>query len=148
RLRRLGVLSAYESVSSLFPSRSELARRRARIAALDPPRMAADLRAALEQAGFDVEAFKPFLERLERPPPPLNPDDAGPELAFLFHAHVKDVKDGPGGTPHRLVATYLYPARGRLQEAIAALQQEAAAAPGDGMLTGEALLENVLYEVV
>src|SRR6185369_8627653 len=60
RLRKAGVVSSYDSVSTLFPSLAEQKRRRARIAALDPKRMAASLGASLERAGFDVDPFRPF----------------------------------------------------------------------------------------
>jgi len=140
RLRQLGLLSSYESVSSLFPALAEVQERRRHLARLDPPRIAADLRAALAEAGFDTGPFEPFLDRLVHPPAPLTPAEAGPELAFLVSAHVKQL-----GARH-LCATFLYPERGRLDEAVAAIQREAVA--GDGELTGEPLLEAALQGVV
>ena len=139
RLRQAGLLASYESVSTLFPSSAEQTRRRARIEKMGGARIAVDLRAALETAGFDVEPFAGFLAQLAQPAT-LTLGDAGKELAFLVDNHVHDEASG------RVVATFLYPAPERSDEAIAALTKFAEA-HGD-RLTGVPILEEVLHDVV
>jgi predicted exporter len=156
RLRRAGLLRGYESASSLFPSAAVQAARRARLAAIAPERVARDLRAALEETGFDVAPFEPFLTQLERPPVPIRLDQAG-ELDFLVSAHVHDDASG------RRSATFLYLAgdevaprdtrspsaqgSSRGTRALAELRQFAAGRAG-GVLTGAPILEEVLRQIV
>jgi predicted RND superfamily exporter protein len=143
-LRRQGLLGGYESLASLFPSPSEIARRRAALARLDLPRAAAEQRAALVDAGFaDPEPYARFLDELAHPPPPLALEDArAGELSFLVRAHFKEA----GG--RAWITTFLYPAQGRAAEALSAVRALAAQAPGDGVPTGEPVLEEALRRVV
>lgn len=143
-LRKRGLLVSYQSISNLFPSVTEQARRRTALERLGPQRMAADLRAALGEVGFDTAAFEPFLHQLETPPRPLTLADAGPDLQFLVAHHVQDLPEA------RLVATYLFPAAERLAEAQAALTAVAAAPEEGGVsqLTGFPVLEETLHELV
>jgi uncharacterized protein len=150
RLRNEGLLVGYESVSSLFPSRATQAARLARLQAVDPPRVARQLRAALDEAGFDVAPFEPFLQELVEPPQEMRIDDAG-ELSFLVHAHVHD------DAGERRVATFLYPADGeRGTQAVERLRQFArgtteqptAGPPPGGVVTGTFLIEKQLRRIV
>lgn len=141
RLEQEGLLASSESVSSLFPSLEEQTRRRARLARLDPARIARDLKAALEEAGFDPAPFQGFLGQLTEAPPPIRLADAG-ELGFLVSAHVHDGAEG------RLVTTYLYPAAGRQEAAFAAVEQLAATSSANGQVTGIPVLEDALYRVL
>jgi predicted RND superfamily exporter protein len=139
RLRERGLLKGYQSISALLPSKQAQRERAALLAALDPPRIARDLRTALEQAGFDPAPFADFLGQLERPPAPIQKSEiASGELDFLLRAHVLE-----GG---RSVATYLYPADGKEDAALLALGT-AAAGPGDGTITGKPVLERVLRQL-
>jgi predicted RND superfamily exporter protein len=135
-LRQAGLLRSYQSISALLPSARTQAERRRKLAALDPPRLARQLRAALDEAGFDTDAFASFLAQLERPPPPLALADAREgELDFLVRSHVLD-----GG---RRVATYLYPEPAREEEALARL----GGAGLPGTLTGKPVLERALKQI-
>lgn len=144
QLRKRGLLVSYQSISNLFPSAAEQARRREALERLGPQRIATDLRAALSEAGFDTAAFEPFLHQLEAPPRPLTLTDAGPDLQFLVARHVQDLSEA------RLVATYLFPVTERLAEAQAALATVAAAPEGHGagQLTGFPVLEQTLHELL
>jgi predicted RND superfamily exporter protein len=139
RLRKRGLLRGYESSSSLFPSQATQAARRAQLQKLDLPAVARQLRAALEEAGFETAPFASFLKQLEEGPPPIHLEDAG-ELSFLVHAHIHDGPDG------RRVATFLYPAQD--EAAISALRQFAASSPAGGVVTGTQLIEKQLRHIV
>jgi predicted RND superfamily exporter protein len=141
RLRRRGLIRGYEAISSLFPSQATQAARRARLLALDPKRVARDLRAALEEVGFDPEPFAPFLTQLEEGPPPLTLSQAG-ELDFLVHAHVHDDAGG------RRVATFIYPKPGEEGARAIAEMRQFAAGPAGGVVTGTIILEDVLRQIV
>jgi predicted RND superfamily exporter protein len=134
QLRRAGRLRAYESASALFPSEALQAARRRRLVALEPARLARDLGAALEEAGFDPAPFAPALAALERPQLPIRVEQPG-DLDFLVRAHVRDLAGG-----RRMVATYLYPADAR---AVEELRQSP-----DGAITGAPVLEEVLRRIV
>jgi predicted RND superfamily exporter protein len=138
RLRRRGVIRGYESVSSLFPSQATQAARRARLAKLEPAKVARQLRAELEEAGFEVAPFEPFLRQLEGGVAPIRLEDAG-ELSFLVHAHVHDDPEG------RRVATFFYPHDDN-REAAKALRQFAAAS--GSVVTGTTLIEGELHKIV
>ncbi|HEX2573551.1 MAG TPA: MMPL family transporter [Polyangia bacterium] len=140
QLRKRGLLLSYQSISNLFPSAAEQERRRTALERLGPRRIAADLRAALGEAGFDTAAFEPFLRQLETPPRPLTLADAGSDLQFLVAHHVQDLPAA------RLVATYLFPAAEHLDEAQAALA--AVAEAQGGQVTGFPVLEKTLHELL
>jgi predicted RND superfamily exporter protein len=143
QLRKRGLLVSYQSISNLFPSAAEQARRRAALERLAPRRIAADLRAALDEAGFDTTSFEPFLQRLVEPPRPITLGDAGPDLQFLVTHHVQDLPEA------RLVATYLFPAAEHLEEAQTALAALTAdRGGGAGQLTGLPVLEKTLHELL
>jgi predicted RND superfamily exporter protein len=142
RLRRAGLIRGYESAATLFPSEATQAARRRRLEAIDPPRVARELRSALEEAGFDLEPFEPFLRQLVAPPSPIRLADAG-DLAFLVRAHVRDEPDG-----RRLVATYVYPADGEAGARALDDMRHFAAGPADGVVTGSPVLEGVLRRIV
>jgi predicted exporter len=134
--RKAGLLRSYQSISALVPSHATQAARAARLAALDPPRIARDLAAALSAVGFARAPFLPFLRQLEAPPPSIDLAAAQKgELDFLVRSHVLD--------SGRTVATYLYPAEGREDEALATL----AAAALPGTLTGKPVLERALRDI-
>jgi len=67
RLRRLGAVASYRSLSALLPSRATQRARRARLAALNPKQVVERLRGALEQGGLRAEAFEPFYGALTSP---------------------------------------------------------------------------------
>jgi predicted RND superfamily exporter protein len=138
RLRQRGVIRGYESVSSLFPSQATQAARRARLEKLEPAKVARQLRAELEEAGFEVGPFEPFLLQLERGVAPIRLEDAG-ELSFLVHAHVHDEPQG------RRVATFFYPHDDN-REAVKDLRQFAAAS--GSVVTGTTLIEGELHKIV
>lgn len=141
-LRRRGLLRGYQSISSLFPSLRTQAERRAAWHAHDPARIARDLRAALEEAGFDLEPFEHFLRQLENPPTPITIENAAQgDLDFLTRNHLHDGPDG------RSVATFLFPATDRTSDVRAALQPFARG-PAGGVVTGAPVLEEVLREIV
>jgi predicted RND superfamily exporter protein len=142
RLHQRGLLRGYQTVSSLFPSLKTQAERRSHWERLGAPRIAGELRAALEEVGFDVSAFEPFLRQLETAPPPITLDEARKgDLDFLLRNHVHDSPDG------RSVATFLFPAANRTAEARAALSQ-VASGPLGGVVTGAPVLEDVLRDLV
>lgn len=141
RLRKAGLLHGYESTSALFPSEATQAARRARLQAMNPLRVATELRAALAEVGFDVAPFEPFLSQLEKPVAPIRIDGAG-ELDFLVRSHVHD------DTAGRRVATFLYvPSDERGDRALVGLRQFAAG-PAGGVITGAPILEGVLHSIV
>jgi predicted RND superfamily exporter protein len=142
KLRRQGLLRGYQSLSSLIPSRKTQAERRAAWDALDAPRVARELRAALEGAGFDTAPFELFLSQLTTPSPPITVEEAAHgDLGFLVRNNLSDSDDG------RSVATFLFPAADRAAELRAALPS-VTASPAGGVVTGAPVLEEVLREIV
>jgi len=142
-LRARGLLRGYQSLSSLFPSQKSQTERLAAWHALDPQRIAAELRAALEEAGFDAAAFEPFLRQLTTAPTPITVDKAAAQgdLGFLLRNHLHD------GADVRSVATFLFPATDRTAEVRAALEPFTRS-PAGGVVTGAPVLEEVLREIV
>jgi predicted exporter len=140
RLRRAGAIAGYQSPASLFPPAAAQAERRARLDALGAARAAADLSAALDDAGLDAPAFAPFLSQLAHAPPPLRLADAG-DLDFFVRTQVSD---GAGG---RRVATFFFPPDGDDGRARAALESFARG-PAGGVVTGVPVLEEALHRAV
>jgi predicted exporter len=158
RLRKSGVLRGYQSLSSLFPSLKTQNERRARWEALGAQRIAGDLRAALEAAGFEIDPFKPFLSQLEAPPPPILLADARKfDLDFMARNHVHESSrpsPSPDGARKGVeqaltrVATFFFPQQGI--DSPAALESLIAfsRAPTGGVVTGVPILEKVLRQIV
>jgi hypothetical protein len=141
RLRRAGRLRGYQSVSSLFPSKASQAERRAAWEKLGADRIARDLRAALDDAGFDVAPFERFLSQLTAPAPISLEEAQKHDLDFLVRNHVHDEPEGT-----RRVATFFFPQAG----AESPLEPLAAFARGEagGVLTGVPILEQSLRAIV
>jgi uncharacterized protein len=143
RLRRAGLARSYSSTSALFPSLATQQARRALLERGDVAAGAQRLERALEEAGFDVAPFQPFLQQLRHGAPPLTlADPAAKELGFLVRAHVHD-DDG-----RRTVATYVYPAPGKDAAVVAALRAFAAHGPTGGVVTGAPVLEGTLLALL
>ena len=68
-MRREGTVASYRSLAGLLPSQATQRARRARLLALEPPRIARRLGQALDEAGLRSEAFQPFIEALTEPRP-------------------------------------------------------------------------------
>lgn len=149
-LRRRGLLRGYEALSTLAPSQTTQAARRERLARLDLPKAAGELRAALEEAGFDASAFQGFLDLLKRgPQSALRAEDlAKTELGFLVRSHVVDLPATATAPARRMVAVFLFAtADATLPTTLAGLQA-VAAGPAGGSLTGLPLLETQLRELL
>jgi len=147
RLRQAGLLRGYESISTLVPSPTTQAARRARLARLLPEAAAARLEQALDAAGFDTAPFMGFIKQLRGAASlaPLTLEGLrATELGFLLRSHVADVAG------RRLVALYLFaPADENLDRALEALRAFAAAPGGPGgSLTGLPLLEEELRRLL
>jgi predicted RND superfamily exporter protein len=151
-LRKQGLLMGYEAISTLAPSETTQALRRARLAKLNLPQAAERLRAALDEAGFAPEPFADFLQQLQAAPQSLSTlkmEDLGKtELGFLLRSHVADVPADASHPAHRLVALYLFaPANEKLPQTLAQLQALADGPLGGG-LTGLPLLEEQLRSLL
>ena len=143
RLRRLGLLRGYQSAASLFPSLATQAARQAKLQTYDPPTVARELAAALEEIGADVSAFEPFLAQLRTPAAPIQLDEGRRnDLAFILGNHIYDDPDGS-----RRVATFLYTSADHGDEAREALRAFARG-PAGGVVTGSPVLETVLRTIV
>ncbi len=143
RLRTQGLLRGYQSAASLFPSQKTQAERRAAWDALGAERIARDLRAALDEAGFDTGAFEPFLAQLAHAPPPITLADAQKsDLDFLLRNHVHDEAG------QRRVATFFFPAAGDQSLQARAALRAFAHGPGGGVVTGTPILEEALRTIV
>ncbi|MCS6902097.1 MAG: MMPL family transporter [Myxococcales bacterium] len=68
------VTGTMDSLTSWAPARTTLERRREALRALDLPRRAADLEAALQELRFQPDRFREVLEELARPTDPPTPD--------------------------------------------------------------------------
>lgn len=145
-LRKRGLLRGYEALSTLVPSETTQAARRARMTAMNLPQAAERLRQALETAGFDASAFQGFLDLLRSPPvTSLRPEELlKTELGFLVRSHIAELPAQGGEAARRLVAVFLFAnADDTLPQALAALDQTARG-PAGGTLTGLPLLESQL----
>jgi len=143
RLRQAGLLRGYQSSASLFPSRKTQDARRARWEALGAPKIARELRAALEEAGFDPAPFQPFLSQLESAPRPITiADAAANDLDFLVRNHVHDHEGG------RRVATFFFPAAGAASKGALAALRAFEHSPSGGVVTGVPILEESLRAIV
>lgn len=145
-LRKRGQLRGYEALSTLVPSLTTQAERRARLERMGLAQASERLRAALENAGFDAAAFQGFLDLLKQPPTSsLRPEDlARTALGFLVRSHVADLPAEPGQPARRMVAVFLFAsADATLPSTLRSLQQTAAG-PVGGALTGLPLLEEQL----
>jgi predicted RND superfamily exporter protein len=143
RLRAAGRLRGYQSISSLFPSLKTQADRRAHWEALGADRIARELEAALADAGFELDPFRPFLQQLAHAPPPVTLADAqASDLDFLVRNHVHDEPDGT-----RRVATFFFPAATEVLTARADLRA-VAHGPAGGIVTGTPILEEALRKIV
>ena len=141
-LRAQGLLRGSQSVSTLFPSEATQRARAAAWQVLGAARIAKELRAALDKAGLDGDAFKGFLDQLALPPARIRLADAERyDLGFLARNHVHD----EGGV--RRVATFLFAAPDRSAEARRALTAFARTVPGS-VVTGTPILEDVLRDIV
>jgi predicted RND superfamily exporter protein len=142
-LRQKGLILAYSSISSLFPSPDT---QRARIDELRRavgPDAAKRLVQALGDVGFDLGPFQPFLQQLEHGPSLLGPDDAAArELDFLIRAQMHT------NATSTTIASYAFAAPGKEAEAIAALHAFAATAHVDGTVTGAPVLEGTLLSLL
>jgi predicted RND superfamily exporter protein len=141
KLRKQGLLRGYQSASSLFPSQKTQAERRAHWDALGAPRIAEELRAALVEAGFDVEPFAPFLDQLAHAPAPITLEDAAKaDLDFLIRNHVQRDGDLTRAALFLFVGAPAPDARLQLYAV--------SRGPAGGVLTGAPVLEEVLRAIV
>lgn len=151
RLRAEGKLRGYEALGTLSPSHRTQEGRRAALAQLDLPKVAADLERILGEEGFETAPFSGFLRLLRAPLGELRPADLEKtELEFLVRTHMADRPAEDGKPPRRVVAVYLFaPAEepGLSKDLLAALQEVARGEAG-GQLTGLPLLEEELLRIV
>jgi hypothetical protein len=127
-----GSVAGYESPARWLPPRSAQERARARLAAVDPDRVAADLREALRGSGFKLAAFEGAIARtreLLRPPSLVTRATLeGAGLGELVAA----LRTEPGGRAIGLLTAF--PAPGRdgllaLERANATIGPEVSPAP-------------------
>ncbi len=106
--RRDGLVRSYSALSAFLPSHETAERRLARFRSLPRAEAAAELRAALVEAGFDARAFAGFLDDLvreDRPELTLEAQKDG-RLSTLLERHMRPTADGVQ------VATFVVPAPG------------------------------------
>ncbi len=100
-------LRARSSVASVLPPIDAQRRAIAALAPLDPARFAADLRAALEEVGFDAEALAPYVDAVAGAVGPREPLDVARLRADGLGSIVdRLVRTGADGRARALVLVY------------------------------------------
>ena len=158
-LRRAGLLRGYETVSTLVPSATTQAARRARLARMDLAGAATRFEAALNDAGFDPSAFAEFFARLRAQDADARAPNPAPgltlaaleqtELGFLVRTHVADLPAAATQPAHRLIALYLFvPVDAHLHDTVEKLVQLTKDPQLGGDITGLPLLEEELRRLL
>ncbi len=140
RLRQGGLLTGYQSLSTLVSSQETEHSRRAQLQSLAPVEMKKRIEAALHEAGFELEPFAPFLRQLENPPT-LTIGGLPSELGFLLRTHYREFAGGKTN-----LATFVYLAEGKKSEAMRALS--IFAKTNGGVVTGAPALEHDLGKIL